>query len=103
MKNVTDASFENDVINSSTPVLVDFSATWCGPCKTLTPTLETISAERSDVVIAKMDIDDNADTPAAMGVRGVPTMMLFKDGKVVATKVGAAPKNAIDEWLSENI
>ena len=99
-KTVTDASFQNDVLGSDKPVLVDFWAEWCGPCRMIAPALEEMSVELQErVTIAKLNIDDNPDAPARYGVRGIPTMILFKDGKVAATKVGAAPKTQLQSWL----
>ena len=101
-KAITDASFQSDVLDSDTPVLVDFWAEWCGPCKQIAPALEQISDELSGkVVVAKVDIEDSPMTPGRYGVRGIPTMMLFKDGQMAAMKVGAAPKQAIVSWLAE--
>src|SRR3546814_14214802 len=92
-KAITDASFQADVIDSDTPVLVDFWAEWCGPCKMIGPSLEEISDELAGkVVIAKINIDENPDAPGKYGVRGIPTMNLFKNGEIADTKVGAAPK-----------
>jgi thioredoxin 1 len=99
-KTVTDASFDADVLKSSGPVLVDFWAEWCGPCRMIAPALEEISREMDGkVTVAKLNIDDNPDAPARYGVRGIPTMILFKDGAPAATKVGAAPKSALQSWL----
>jgi thioredoxin 1 len=99
-KAVSDASFHDDVIASDNPVLVDFWAEWCGPCKMIGPALEEISDELDGlVIVAKLNIDENPDAPTRYGVRGIPTMILFKNGSPVATKVGAAPKSALKGWL----
>ena len=100
ISHVTDATFEADVLKSATPVLVDYWAEWCGPCKMIGPALEEISEELADkVTIAKINIDENPDAPGRYGVRGIPTMILFKNGEAAATKVGAAPKSALKGWI----
>ena len=99
-KAITDASFQSDVLDSDTPVLVDFWAEWCGPCKMIGPSLEEISDELAGkVVIAKINIDENPDAPGKYGVRGIPTMILFKNGEIADLGVGAAPKSALKGWL----
>src|ERR1700741_3341532 len=99
---VTDESFEKDVLQAEAPVLVDFWAEWCGPCKQIAPALEQISDELSgQVTIAKLNIEESPTTPSRYGVRGIPTMMLFKDGQMASMKVGAMPKQKILEWLAE--
>lgn len=97
---VTDSSFDEDVLNSSGLVLVDFWAEWCGPCKTIAPSLDEISIEMEGALtVAKINIDQNPNTPTKYGVRGIPTLMLFKDGEIAGTKVGASPKGQIEEWI----
>ncbi len=101
---VTDGSFDDDVLKSDKPVVVDFWAEWCGPCKMIAPALEEISSELGDMVtVAKVNIDDNPKTPAAYGVRGIPTLMLFKDGQVAAMKIGALPKGDLKAWIESSI
>ena len=103
-KSVTDNSFENDVIKSDKPIVVDFWAEWCGPCKQIGPALEEISEEMNNkVIIAKHNIDQEPNTPTKYGIRGIPTMLLFKDGELKATKVGATTKSIILDWIKENI
>ncbi|NMW31174.1 thioredoxin [Altererythrobacter sp. RZ02] len=98
--NVTDDSFKADVLDSDKPVLVDFWAEWCGPCKMIGPSLEEISDELSDqVTIAKMDIMENTGIPGEIGVQSIPLMVLFKNGEAVAKKLGAAPKGQLKSWL----
>lgn len=102
--NVTDATFQADVLDSSKPVLVDFWADWCGPCKMIAPALEEISEELADkVTIAKMDIMENTGVPGEIGVQSIPLMVLFKDGKPVAQKLGAAPKSQLKGWLESEL
>ncbi len=104
IEKVSAQSFEADVINSSEPVLVDYWAEWCGPCKQIAPALEEIASEMDGrVTVAKLNIDENPQTPQKYGVRGIPTLMLFKDGKVAATKVGALPKGKLVDWLESVI
>ena len=99
-KAVSDDSFESEVLDAEGPVLVDFWAEWCGPCKQIGPSLEEISDEMADAItVAKVNIDENPMTPSKYGVRGIPTLILFKDGEVAATKVGALPKSKIVEWI----
>ena len=101
---VTDDNFETEVLKSSKPIVVDFWAEWCGPCKQIGPTLEEISDEMAEqVIIAKHNIDNEPNTPTKYGVRGIPTMLLFKNGELKATKVGATPKSDIVAWIKENL
>ena len=97
---VSDDEFEASVLKANGPVLVDFWAEWCGPCKMIAPVLEEIAADMGDkVTVAKINIDDNPDIPSKYGVRGIPTLMIFKDGEVAPTKVGALPKSQIMRWV----
>ncbi len=101
---VSDATFAAEVLQSAEPVLVDFWAEWCGPCKMIGPALEDIAAEfKGRVRVAKVNIDENPDTPNAYGVRGIPTLILFKGGKPAATKVGALPKSALRDWVAGSL
>lgn len=99
---VTDESFEKDVLQATGPVLVDFWAEWCGPCKQIAPALEQIATDLGNqIVVAKLNIEESPTTPSRYGVRGIPTMMLFKDGQMASMKVGVMPKQKILEWLNE--
>ncbi|PLS22822.1 MULTISPECIES: thioredoxin [Neptunicoccus] len=101
---VTDATFEAEVTNADLPVVVDFWAEWCGPCKQIGPALEELSDELAGKVkIVKVNVDENPSSPAQLGVRGIPALFLFKDGAVVSNKTGAAPKAALQGWINESI
>ena len=98
---VSDATFGEEVLNSKEPVLVDFWAEWCGPCRAIGPVLEELSTElQGKVKIVKMNVDENQQIPAQFGIRSIPTLMLFKDGKLASQKVGAAPKSDLSRWIS---
>lgn len=100
----TDSSFDEDVLKSETPVVVDFWAEWCVPCKQIGPALEEIAGEMGDQIkIVKVNIDDNPNTPSKYGVRGIPTLMLFKDGEIADKKVGADSKSGISGWIKSGI
>ena len=101
---VTDDTFTAEVTNSNIPVVVDFWAEWCGPCKQIGPALEELSEEyEGKVKIVKINVDENPNSPAQMGVRGIPALFLFKDGQAIANKTGAAPKAALAEWITSSI
>ncbi len=101
---VSDSSFQTDVLDSKTPVLVDFWAEWCGPCRMIAPSLDELSSELDGrLVVAKINIDENPQVPTKYGVRGIPTLMIFQRGQLAATKVGALPKNKIKEWIEASI
>ena len=102
--NVTDASFEDEVLKSDKPVVIDFWAPWCGPCKQLTSPLEELSEEmQNDITIAKVNIDENPITPTKYGCPGIPFLLVFKNGEVVNQKVGAVPKSQLAEWIKESL
>jgi len=104
IKHVTDANFEAEVLKAPGPVLVDYWAEWCGPCKMIAPVLDAIAQDYSGkLIVAKLNIDENAETPAKHGVRGIPTLMLFKNGNVEATKVGALSKSQLQAFIDANI
>ena len=101
IKHVSDATFDGDVVQADKPVLVDYWAEWCGPCKMIAPILDEVAKDYSGrLQIAKMNVDENREVPAKYGIRGIPTLMLFKGGELVATKVGALPKSQLVEWLN---
>jgi len=100
----TDADFQTDVLGSDKPVLVDFWAEWCGPCKAIGPALEEIAdSHAGQITIAKLNIDENPETPQAYNVRGIPTLLIFKSGEMVAEKIGAMPKSALEQWVVDNL
>lgn len=101
---VTDASFADEVLKSSMPVLVDFWADWCGPCKMIAPVLDTIAADFADIIkVAKINIDENKETPQHYGIRGIPTLLLFNAGELVATKIGATSKTQLESFITSNL
>jgi thioredoxin 1 len=103
-KAISDSSFEADVLQSAQPVLVDFWAEWCGPCKMVGPILDELAGEmQGQLTIVKMNVDENPMTPSKFGIRSIPTMILFKNGQPTATKVGALPKQALQSWLKEQV
>ncbi|MGB0695878.1 MAG: thioredoxin TrxA [Rhodospirillaceae bacterium] len=104
MEHVTDSSFDEDVLKANGPILVDFWAEWCGPCRQIAPSLEVIAQElEGQLNVVKLNIDDNPQTPAKYGVRGIPTLMIFKDGQVAATKIGALPTGKLREWVQGSL
>jgi thioredoxin 1 len=101
---VSDQSFEQDVLKSEGPVVVDFWAEWCGPCRQISPALEEIATEMNGKIkVVKMNVDENSSVPSRYGVRGIPTLMLFKGGQVAATQIGAVPKSKLVEWINRSI
>ena len=104
IKHTSDATFDTDVLQSQTPVLVDYWAEWCGPCKMIAPILDEVSESYKDKLqVAKMNVDENRDIPAKFGIRGIPTLMLFKDGQLAATKVGAMSKAQLTAFLDQQL
>jgi thioredoxin 1 len=104
IKHISDASFDTDVLKASKPVLVDYWAEWCGPCKMIAPILDDVSKDYQDrLQITKMNVDENREVPAKFGIRGIPTLMLFKDGQLAATKVGALSKAQLTAFLDANL
>jgi thioredoxin 1 len=104
LQNVTDAAFDQEVLKSGTPVLVDFWAEWCGPCKMLTPVLEEVAGEYTNrLKVVKINVDENNEVPAKYGIRGIPTLILFKNGSILATKVGALTKSQLVSFLDSHL
>jgi thioredoxin 1 len=103
VKNITDKEFETLLANSSKPIVIDFWAEWCGPCRQLGPVVDELSQEMDNVEFVKLNIDENPETPSKFGVRGIPTLILFEGGKQKAVKVGAMPKSTLKEWVESNI
>lgn len=102
-KKITDASFASDVLEAKGFVMIDFWAEWCGPCRQLGPIVDEVAAEMKNVTICKMNVDENPETPSRLGVRGIPALFLFQDGKMISTKVGSMPKSSLVEWLNSEI
>ena len=101
---ITDNNFDDEIKNSQLPILIDYWAEWCGPCKQIGPILEEIGEAKKDKLkIFKLNVDENPQTPQKFGVRGIPTLMLFKDGKLIDTKVGSLPKNMLESWIDQNL
>ncbi len=103
-KNITDNDFDQEIANSKLPVLIDFWAPWCGPCKQLSPIIDELSQDLGDKInVYKCNIDDNPESPSKHSVRGIPTLMIFKDGKLLNSKVGSLPKSALYEWVKNHL
>ncbi|MGI4776355.1 MAG: thioredoxin [Janthinobacterium lividum] len=101
---ITDSSFEHEVLNSELPVLIDFWAEWCAPCKMLTPTINELRENlKGKIKVVKINIDQNPETPSRFGIRSIPTMILFKDGQAIANKTGVLPKSSIEEWINSSL
>jgi thioredoxin 1 len=102
-KEINDSNFDGIISTATKPILVDFWAPWCGPCKQIAPILDQISQEISEIEIYKCNVDDNPESPSKFGVRGIPALMIFKNGKLADSKVGSLPKTALAEWIKSNI